>query len=75
MFARGSRGYIDGLYVVRNRRQDGIASRLLWRAERWARREGCVYLSLDVHADNDIAQSLYLRDDFETKRHRMTKRL
>ncbi len=75
VFARDSRGYIDGLFVVRRRRQEGVASRLLSRAEAWARRQGCEYLSLDVHADNEVAQSLYLQDDFEIKRHRMTKRL
>ncbi|WP_049972436.1 GNAT family N-acetyltransferase [Haladaptatus cibarius] len=75
VFVRGPRGYIDSLYVVRSRRESGIATRLMLRAESWARRQGCEYLSLDVHADNEIAQSLYRRDEFEIKRHRMTKRL
>ncbi|WP_423746291.1 GNAT family N-acetyltransferase (plasmid) [Haladaptatus sp. SPP-AMP-3] len=75
VFARGPRGYIDGLFVRRGRRREGIASALLERAEAWARRLGCEFVSLDVHADNHVAQSLYRRDDYVTKRHRMTKRL
>ncbi|WP_458209327.1 GNAT family N-acetyltransferase [Haladaptatus sp. NG-SE-30] len=75
VFARGPRGYVDGLYVVPDRRRESIATYLLVRAEAWARRQGCEYLSLDVHADNEVAQSLYQQSDYEMKRHRMTKRL
>lgn len=45
------------------------------RAEEWARRRGCDHLSLDVHAENQVAWSLYENGEFATKRHRMTKRL
>ncbi|WP_227377376.1 GNAT family N-acetyltransferase [Haladaptatus halobius] len=75
VFARGQRGYVDGLYVVPKRRRERIASYLLARAEAWARRRGCDHLSLDVHAENETARSLYDDGEFETKRHRMTKRL
>ncbi|KZN22751.1 hypothetical protein A4G99_18690 [Haladaptatus sp. R4] len=75
VFARGPRGYIDGLFVRRSHRRHGIATALLSRAESWARRQGCEFISLDVHAENRVAQSLYRRDDYVTKRHRMTKRL
>ncbi|WP_458189928.1 GNAT family N-acetyltransferase [Haladaptatus sp. NG-WS-4] len=75
VFVRGPRAYVDGLYVVPSRRREGIASYLLVRSETWARRQGCEHLSLDVHAENEVAKSLYRRNDFETKRHRMTKRL
>ena len=75
VFARGPRGYVDGLFVREQYRRHGIAEALLSRAESWARRQDCEYISLDVHAENHVAQSLYRRNDYVTKRHRMTKRL
>ncbi|WP_231187193.1 GNAT family N-acetyltransferase [Haladaptatus sp. DYF46] len=75
VFARGPRGYIDGLFVCVDHRQEGVASALLSRAEAWARRLECEFVSLDVHADNHVARSLYRRADYVTKRYRMTKRL
>lgn len=75
VFARGPRGYVDGLYVAPERRRERIASHLLARAEAWARRRGCDHLSLDVHPENEVARSLYEDGGFETTRHRMTKGL
>ncbi len=75
VFARGPRGYVDGLFVREKYRRHGIASALLSRAESWARRQDCEFVSLDVHAENHVAQSLYRCEEYATKRHRMTKRL
>lgn len=37
----------------------GLGARLVQRAERWARQQGCQWMSLEVRADNAAARALY----------------
>lgn len=52
-------------------RGSGLADRLVQRAVRYAREEGCVELVLDVEADNERATAFYERLGFEPLRRRM----
>lgn len=75
LYERGSNCYIDGLYVVPERRREGIAGDLLDRIADWAESRGCERLSLSVHVDNDTALEFYEDHDFETKFYSLRKRL
>jgi len=65
-----TRGLIENLYVIPDRRREGIATRLLERAERDLREIGVETISLDVLADNDAARAFYTEHGYES--HRLT---
>jgi len=66
IYARGSRTHVDGLYVVEEHRREGVASALFDRIADWARAEGCEFLGVSAHVDNDAAVAMY-DDAFERK--------
>ncbi|MFC3478510.1 GNAT family N-acetyltransferase [Halobacterium litoreum] len=64
IYARGARTHVDGLYVVEEHRREGVASALFDRIADWARAEGCEFLGVSAHVDNDAAVEMY-DDAFE----------
>jgi len=60
------RGLVENLYVVPDRRGEGIGSALLARAERRLRETGVV--SLEAMADNEAARRFYRRHGYEPHR-------
>lgn len=75
LYTRGRNCYVDGLYVVPERRREGIAGRLLEYMHEWGRERGCEYASLSVHVDNEAALSFYEDHGFEPKFHSLRRRL
>ena len=49
-------GYLEGIYVVQEKRRQGIAKALLTACECWAKEQGCTEFASDCELDN--AQSL-----------------
>ena len=72
-----SRRYADVVDVVvsAEARREGIGSRLMAAAEKWARAQGADSLDLIVVEGNDGAQDLYRGLGYEMRSHRMWKRL
>ena len=52
-------GYLEGWSVAAAYRRTGIGGRLLFAAEEWARRQGCVEMASDTWIDNQISQSCH----------------
>lgn len=75
LYSRGKNCYVDGLYVVPERRREGVASDLLERMKAWGRERGCEYASLSVHVANEAALSFYENQGFEPKYHSLRQRL
>ena len=49
-------GYIEGWYVARDHRHQGIGRKLLAEAEDWARGNSCVEIASDALIDNELSQ-------------------
>lgn len=75
VFARGAESNISEVYVAPDHRGKGIAGELMDRAEKWADDRGCEYVTLSVNADNETARQVYESRGYETRRHKMDKRL
>jgi len=65
-----TRGLVENLYVVPDRREEGIGTRLLEIAEAELREEGANVVMLDVLADNEAARAFYRAQGYEP--HRVT---
>lgn len=59
IYKRGSRAHIDGLYVKKDYRRQGIASSLIERVEEWAKTKDCEALGVTAHKENEEARNLY----------------
>ncbi|QSG03805.1 GNAT family N-acetyltransferase [Natranaeroarchaeum sulfidigenes] len=75
VFARGAEANISEVYVVLDRRGGGIAGELINCAERWADERDYEYVTLSVNADNETARKVYESRGYETRRHKMDRRL
>ena len=64
----GKVAWLDELYVVPGQRGRGVGRRLLRRALREARAQGCRALELEVVLGHGRAASLYLREGFSDLR-------
>ena len=60
--------FVYDLWVSPEARRQGVARRLLERAEDWCRRQGYRKLKLEVAASNRAARSLYASDGFAEER-------
>jgi aminoglycoside 6'-N-acetyltransferase I len=61
--------FLEGLYVVPERRREGIASGLVGVVEAWAREHGCTELASDALIDNADSHALHRAVGFtETER-------
>jgi len=49
-------GYIEGWYVAESHRKRGIGRKLVFAAEDWARRQGCVEMASDPLLENEASQ-------------------
>lgn len=65
--------HISDLAVVPEAEGQGVSSVLLEYAERWAREQGCVRLTLGVFEGNARAQKVYTRHGFGPEMIRMVK--
>jgi aminoglycoside 6'-N-acetyltransferase I len=59
-------GYVEGWYVVRNCRRQGIGSALVRAAEDWARSMGCTEMASDTQIDNHLSQRAHEAVGFKT---------
>jgi aminoglycoside 6'-N-acetyltransferase I len=58
-------GYVEGWYVDKEYRRQGIGSKLLRAAEEWARRQGCKEMASDAEIDNELSQRAHKALGFE----------
>ena len=49
-------GYIEGWYVAKNYRHQGVGKKLVAAAEDWARGHGCIEIASDTWIDNEVSQ-------------------
>lgn len=49
-------GYIEGWYVAEDHRHTGIGTKLLAKAEDWARSHRCVEMASDAVIENEVSQ-------------------
>lgn len=62
--AGGPVGYLEGIYVLSEYRQQGIAGALLQTCEQWARARGCRQFASDCEFGNDSSLAWHLRAGF-----------
>ncbi|OVZ55502.1 N-acetyltransferase [Pigmentiphaga sp. NML080357] len=58
-------GFLEGIYVVPDRRRQGIARRLCGAAEDWARSMGCMEFASDAAADAIASHRMHQALGFE----------
>jgi len=68
-------GHISDVYVAPELRRQGVARRMMQRAEAWLREQGAASVDLNVAAVNDGAIAFYRRLGYETQRLNMKKPL
>ena len=68
-------GYVNNLYVVPQRRKQGLAKELLRQGDDWFRARGIKRVRLTVTSSNAQAATLYEASGFRTQRHEMEKTL
>ena len=62
-------GFIEGIYVVPNARQRGVARALIRSAETWARTSGCCEMASDARLENQTSHAFHRAVGFvETQR-------
>ncbi|ADJ15153.1 GNAT family N-acetyltransferase [Halalkalicoccus jeotgali] len=69
------RGIIHNLFVVPDRRGEGIGSKLLERAEETLRKKGAAAIGLEVLAANEAARRFYSAHDYRPHRIELEKRV
>lgn len=57
-------GYLEGIYVKEEHREQGIARRLLQSCEEWAKARGCGEFASDCELDNAESLSFHLKTGF-----------
>lgn len=62
------RGIVENIYVVPERRGEGVGSALLEAAETDLREQGAEVLALEAMADNEAALAFYRRHDYAPHR-------
>lgn len=75
VFERDKYGHIHELYVAKDFRRQGIASKLLDSVEELCREKDFDMIRLSVNVRNDSAQDLYRKKDFYAERTMMIKDL
>lgn len=53
-------GYLEGLFVKEACRQEGVARKLVERAEQWAQEKGCSEFASDCELDNEVSLRVHL---------------
>jgi ribosomal protein S18 acetylase RimI-like enzyme len=75
IFARGAYGVITDLYVKKDYRRQGIAGKLLEKAEEFLEVRDISVVQLEVNVENQKALELYMDKGYEKERHKMVKEL
>lgn len=57
-------GYLEGLYVVNQYREKGIAKRLVQNCENWAKDKGCTEFASDCELTNTQSLNVHLKLGF-----------
>lgn len=73
IFDRGQEAHVEELYVKESYRRQGVASKLLERAEDYSREEGVDMIQLSVDTGNRSAAQFYSTHGFEEIRKTMVK--
>ena len=62
-YAEGCRtspvGYLEGLYVAPEHREEGVGTVLVQAAEEWARERGCTEMASDREWDNEVSAAFH----------------
>ena len=58
-------GYLEGIYVAEEYRQQGLARELLAACENWAKAKGCTEFASDCELDNVQSLQFHLKLGFE----------
>jgi aminoglycoside 6'-N-acetyltransferase I len=58
-------GFLEGLYVVPETRQKGVARELVAAVERWLALAGCQELASDTDVENEVSQEVHKALGFE----------
>ncbi len=58
-------GYLEGIFVLPEYRNQGLAAALLARCESWAREQGCAEFASDCELGNDGSLAFHLALGFE----------
>jgi aminoglycoside 6'-N-acetyltransferase I len=58
-------GFLEGWFVVRDARRQGVGRALLVAAEEWARAQGCTEFASDTLVDNDVSAAAHQALGFE----------
>ena len=58
-------GYVEGWYVIPERRKEGIGRRLIEAAEQWAREQGCSEMGSDAELDNEVSHCAHRAIGYE----------
>ncbi len=58
-------GYIEGVYVKASYRKNGIARRLVRKAEEWSRDMGCNQIGSDIELNNKVSYDFHRGIGFE----------
>jgi len=58
-------GFVEGWFVLENKRGQGIGAQLAAAAEDWARSHGCVEMAPDTWIDSDLSQRVHEALGFE----------
>lgn len=56
--------YLEGIYVKQAFRKSGIASKLIQRSEKWARKNGCTQLASDAEIENEHSIRFHKKNGF-----------
>lgn len=57
--------YLEGIYVKESYRKTGLASKLIQRAEQWAKENGSSQLASDVEIDNEQSIRFHNKSGFQ----------
>ncbi len=68
IFDRGDELYVSELYVMEDRRRQGIGTDLLDAIAAWGRDEGCETAAVSVNVRNAAGRELYEASDFDPAR-------
>lgn len=58
-------GYLEGLYVKKNFRRQGLARKLVEACENWAKSKGCLEFASDCELHNEESLRVHLKLGFE----------
>lgn len=58
-------GYLEGVFVIRNYRNQGIATQLLQQCELWSKENGCIEFASDCEISNSASYAFHIKYGFQ----------